>query len=97
MLNHQIIKEHNLEIDILSYIDHIKKPIVQLLEMVLDSPDELFNPYEQEEQNHRQKVKQLLPFEAPVAKLQQRNIKHSPAVEKILSQQATLKWIQAMA
>ena len=92
----EYIKENNIEVDILSYIQHIKKPIVQLLEMVLESPEEMFKPYEQEEENDRQKVKTLFAFETPKAKIQHRNIKLSPQVEKSLSKQATLKWIEAL-
>lgn len=92
----EYIKENNIEVDILSYIQHVKKPIVQLLEMVLESPEEMFKPYEQEEENERQKVKTLFAFETPKAKIQHRNIKLSPQVEKSLSKQATLKWIEAL-
>ena len=49
----EYIAENNLEIDVLSYIEHVKKPITQLLQLIVDDPATLFEPYEIEESMNR--------------------------------------------
>ena len=45
----EYIVDNNTEIDVLSYIEHVKKPITQLLDLIVDDPSALFEPYEIEE------------------------------------------------
>jgi DNA polymerase delta subunit 1 len=91
------VKEHNLPIDIMAYVQHVKKPITQLLSMVLDDPDRLFKPYEQEEENKMNGIFQLRPFDQPSAYLRAKKKKLSPKTTKALSKQTTLRWIQSAA
>ena len=86
------IRENGIEIDILAYIDHVKKPIVQLLNMVLNEPEKLFKPFEQEEENRRNGILQLCPFKNVTAQLRKK--KQKTAVEQAESVQTTLKWLQ---
>ena len=43
----EYVKEQNLDLDVVQYIEHVRKPVTQLLEFIADDPKEWFLPFKQ--------------------------------------------------
>ena len=83
----EYVVERNLEIDVLAYIDQLKNPVTQLLELIVAEPGKLFARYELEEALSRYGFTTRIPRGAPIPPLLEESLrvglKHADASPEI--------------